>query len=486
MINSRDSSGCIALVEQMRGRPSLLVQAAVAALCTSGCALQGPYIAPDLVADGTRLAVISGLPAPDDKDEAAWWTRLADPCLDALVPKALTANPSLSRAVAALDLARAEAGASQAGRRPSALLTGSASVADSNPASPVEGGRRDTGALGLSLAWEVDLFGRLRSGAAANALRLESRTAEAQAVQLALVSEVADTLASLRACRFSAATLSDEIASRQTDVDLTIQRRDAGMDADLDVAQAVAGLATAQTLAAERTRECAALTHTLSLLTGETPEAVIGLILASPGQPAPPPSPDAVPSTLLVTNPAVAAAERAVAAAWSDIETARADRMPRLDLASALSGQWIDALGSQSEASTGAISMALSEPLFDGGRGATAVAAAQARHAIAIADLDLTLRTAARDLRNAIAAGASAQRRSVTAANAVAAAAMALQAREAQWQAGAVSQFELQDARRQLAAAQESEISASRDKAQAWIALVRTVGPQILPKQDQK
>ncbi|WP_262409193.1 TolC family protein, partial [Pseudomonas viridiflava] len=53
-----------------------------------------------------------------------------------------------------------------------------------------------------------------------------------------------------------------------------------------------------------------------------------------------------LPATVLASHPDVVSAEREAPAAWADIAVARADRLPRIDLAAALSGQWIRAAGS--------------------------------------------------------------------------------------------------------------------------------------------
>ncbi|MDT4886745.1 hypothetical protein FQZ97_1231330 [compost metagenome] len=47
---------------------------------------------------------------------------------------------------------------------------------------------------------------------------------------------------------------------------------------------------------------------------------------------------------------------------------------------------------------------------------------------------------------------------------------------ERRWRAGATSLFELEDARRQRAAADDAAIAAMRDHAQAWIALMKAIG----------
>jgi outer membrane protein TolC len=182
----------------------------------------------------------------------------------------------------------------------------------------------------------------------------------------------------------------------------------------------------------------------------------------------------ALPATVLARHPAVMAAEAELAAAWADIAVARAERLPRLDLGAALSGQWLRA-GRQGDAGW-SFGPAFSMPLFDGGRGAAAVAAGQARYRLALATLQGAVRDAARDVENALAATQSADTRLVTTREAVDAAQAAFDATDAMWRAGATSLFVLEDARRLLASAQNDAIAAVQDSGQAWIALVLACG----------
>lgn len=449
----------------------------IIAITLEGCALQPPYKVPETNAEGTRLRAL-----PVSAGEAAqaahpWWLTLHDPAVDQLAAQALQASPTLSRAIAVVDEARAMARGSRAARLPSVGLEGSA-VRERTEPTRNGGSTQSTASAGLTLSWEADLFGRVRNTAVASAYRLDSRRAEAEAVRLALIADVADAVTGLRACNYSASALSVEIASRQNDLSLTRRRRAAGFAADVDVALAETGLATAQTTLAQRRQECATYLNTLVVLTGTSSGEITTAMASAPEQPDAPQIPDGLPATLLRTNPGVVAAERNVAAAWADIAVARAERMPRLDLTAALSGQWVRALGSTNDSSLGSIGAGLTLPVFDGGRGKAAVSASEARYRAAVADLDIALRGAARDAENALAAGDSAQSRTLSAQRAAQAAVRTLKAREAQWQTGTISQFEIEEARRQLATALDNVITASRDQAQAWVALMRATGAQ--------
>jgi outer membrane protein TolC len=192
--------------------------------------------------------------------------------------------------------------------------------------------------------------------------------------------------------------------------------------------------------------------------------------------PTPPANELELPATVLRTNPLVVSAEREAAARWSEIAVARADRLPKVDLASALAGNWLQAAGSTVRFATWSIGADLGVPLIDGGAGAANVRGAQARYREAVANLRSVVRTAAQGVEDALAAEQSADRRLVTSRLAVDAGRTTLRGKEASWRAGAISVFELEDARRQFNTAQESAIAAARDRAQSWVDLIRASG----------
>ena len=455
----------------------------------SGCATQPPHTAPPLataaawsVADDDKAAL-----APA---EPAWWTRLNDHAIDTLAPAALADSPTVAQALARVDEADANLGVNAARRLPALQASLGA-----NRARAIDGAQTNyaTGAsLGLSLGWEVDLFGRVRGSIDSARHRLDARNADADAARLSLAARVADTVLALRGCRFSLAVLDDDIASRQVALELTRRKLTVGAAAAVDEARARSGLAAARTALATRQQQCSVHLNTLVALSGHDAAGVGALMEAplmvktsantSPAlpryaewlMPAAPKVKLALPATVLARHPAVLAAGAELAAAWADIAVARAERLPRLDLGAALSGQWLRA-GRQGDAGW-SFGPAFSMPLFDGGRGAAAVAAGQARYRVALATLQGAVRDAARDVENALAAIQSADTRLATTREAVDAAQAAFDATDAMWRAGATSLFVLEDARRLLASAQDDAIAAVRDSGQAWIALVLACG----------
>ena len=117
-----------------------------------------------------------------------WWTALGDPGLDAAVDTALAANFDLRTAWERLQAARAVADREAAQLFP--WLEGFAD-AEAVRAGDEEGGDAETLRLGLAATYELDLWGRLRSGVQAERLRATATRADYQTAALSLSAEVA-------------------------------------------------------------------------------------------------------------------------------------------------------------------------------------------------------------------------------------------------------------------------------------------------------
>lgn len=460
-------------------------------LALTGCATQGPYQPPRLEAPDawTMPAAEAAMATPA---EDGWWRQLNDPAINVLVEAALADSPTIAQAIARVDEARALLGAAAAQRIPSVDVNASATRERGLDVESPAGGTHLSSqrTIGLGLSWEIDLFGRVRNSVEAGRLRVAARDADAKAAHLAMTAQISDLVLASRACELSVAILREEIDSREKTLALTRMRLDTGFVAPIEESRAQSGLAVARTTLVTRAEECARTVNALVAASGQargsvqslvsldvgeftTPRTVLDLVAAIPE---PPPVQLALPATTLAAHPAVLAAEREMAAAWSDVAVARAERLPRLDLGAALSGQWLRAAGQTFSETVWSLGPTLSGTVFDGSRADSNVSAAEARYRAAVANLRIAVRTAAQDVENAMAAIESATQRRRTTLESMTAAQRVLDATQARWNAGTVSLFEVEDARRQLAAVQESVIAAAHDSGRAWIALVRASG----------
>lgn len=426
-----------------------------------------------------------------------WWMRLGDPAIDRLVDAALQDNPTLAQALARVDQARATLAVGRAAQIPRVDVSGSASQGRQNVGTTAGAHPVDLTAASISpsVSWELDLWGRVRKTARAAQSRLDARTADAHDARLAVAAQLAGGVLRLRTCHYSLLVRSQDIASRKTELDLMEKRLSFGNVAPVEVANARANVASAETGRISQREQCTREIDALVALSGldaatirallpEPPAPTKDAMVSAPAWdggiagiiPTAPPMQPALPATVLLAHPGVIAAEREAAARWSEIGVAEAERLPRIDLAAMLTGQWIRVLGSTLSFTTWSAGPQLSGTIFDGGAGAANVRNAEARYRESVAGLQLTVREAVQNIEDGLAAQQSAQARLQTSRDAVAAARFALTANEARWRAGAISQFELQESRRQFNSAQESAIAAARDNAVAWVDLVRLSG----------
>jgi outer membrane protein TolC len=120
--------------------------------------------------------------------------------------------------------------------------------------------------------------------------------------------------------------------------------------------------------------------------------------------------------------------------------------------------------------------VALTLPLFDGGRRAANVEAAKARYEEAVALYTDRVRQAVREVEQALVNLESARLRMEDARTASEGYHASFVATEARYRSGLGSLVELEDARRTALAAETALVSLQRERLAAWIALYRAVG----------
>ncbi|MDB5989743.1 MAG: hypothetical protein JWQ10_1146 [Herbaspirillum sp.] len=479
-------------------RAALLASALWLAACSTQPDYQRPALALPASWANAGAATPSDGSASTSNLNTSWWKQLHDPAIDALIDAAYADQPTLAQAVARIDEARATLGVNQAQQLPQARLSASAARASSQNIASVNPPftlLTNSASIGPSFSWELDLWGRLRESSEAARRRLDARDADAQGARLSLAAQIADGVLTLRACNYSLRIRDADIASRDTELDLMRRRLAVGNVAPVDEANASSNQANARTNRISQQEQCTRTVDALVALSGLDAAGVrewvtrplaysqepassttIGTTDIDLLMPVPPPFQAALPAKVLLGHPSIISAEREAAASWAEIGVARANRLPQINLAAMLTGQWLSAFGQSAHFDTWSVGANLSAPLFDGGSGAANVRGAEARYRQAVASLRSTLRTTVQNIEDALAAQQSAEQRVITSQQATAAAHFGLRANEARWKAGAISRFELEDTRRLYNTAQESAIAAARDRAQAWVDLMRASG----------
>jgi NodT family efflux transporter outer membrane factor (OMF) lipoprotein len=184
-----------------------------------------------------------------------------------------------------------------------------------------------------------------------------------------------------------------------------------------------------------------------------------------------------VPAQVLAQRPDLLNAERELLAASADVSQAQAQRYPRIGLNGSISAARFES-GAFSQSGTlwsiGPVTVSL--PLFDGGARRANVVAAQARYDEAGALYRAKLRTAVREVEEALVALQSTADRDADAQVATEGFATSFRATEARFKGGLASLYELEDARRSALQAQVALIDLQRERSTAWISLYRALG----------
>ncbi len=294
--------------------------------------------------------------------EVGWIASFEDAVLTALVEEAQANNKNLQIAAANVDRSRALARQAGAALKPNVnLVTGASESGVLDP-----GGSNTQFNAGLQLNWELDVWGRIRSGQQAASASAEAAQADYLFSQYSLAAGVARTyfLAIEAGLQEGVARRTFE-ALQETARIVNVQYEN-GLASSQDLALTKSDLATAEdTLTATAGAKRDAI-RALEILLGRYPGAELELRDALPAAPSPPPA--GVPSDILERRPDLIAAERDVAAAFNSLDSAKAAKLPAISLTSNVggaSGSLSNLLDPTNIAWT--VAGNLVAPLFDGG-----------------------------------------------------------------------------------------------------------------------
>ncbi|MES2941215.1 MAG: efflux transporter outer membrane subunit [Pseudomonadota bacterium] len=443
------------------------------AMGLAGCAVPHPPERVDAAAPPQWYA-----PLPHNgtmTDLTRWWQQFNDPLLIELIASAQTASPTVATAASNIEQARATRVAARAALLPT--LDGSASAVRSKSVPPTPIATVVQG--GLDTAWEIDVFGGNRDSARAAQARLDSAQAGWHEARVSVAAETANSYLNLRTCERQLVVATNDARSRAETARLSDLSAKAGFTAPANAALARASAAESAARATQQRAQCEIEVKALVALTG-LPEPRLRQKLetrwSEPAQFALV-SVATLPAQVIAQRPDVYRAEREVAAASAEVGSARADRFPRVSLNGSIALGRVHAQGASASLDTWSIGpLAVTVPLFDGGRRAATVDAAQARYEEAVLLYAGRVRQAVREVEEALVTLDSARERSTDAQTAVDGYRVSFNATEARYRSGLASLIELEDQRRLLLAAETNLVALQRERIAAWIALYRAVG----------
>jgi multidrug efflux system outer membrane protein len=404
-----------------------------------------------------------------------WWQTLNDPLLVQLIDAAEAVSPTVASARSRIEQSRATRTAAGAALLPTLDGSLSASRGVTQPGFPLA----TTEQAALQASWEIDLFGANRAASSAAQARLEGTQALWHDARVSVAAEVANQYFSLRTCERQVAVAQGDAQSRAETSRLADLATRAGFQAPATAALARASAAESAGRLTQQRALCDVDVKALVQLTGWAEPQLRQRLAATPSSPALTATLAiaAVPAQALAQRPDIFSAERDVAAASADVGSAQAQRYPRLTLAGSVGTLHSQAGGTSISLDTWSIGpVALSLPIFDGGRRAANVDAARARYDEAAALYRARVRQAVREVEEALVNLQATDSRSADAAIATEGYRASFAATQALYQNGLASLVQLEDARRTQLAAETTLVSLQRERVAAWIALYRAVG----------
>lgn len=452
-------------------------------LLLGGCATVTPAPAPETL-------VPAGHVAPAYAPDAGPGLRAAlaaDPALEPLLAAARNGSPDLETAAARVLQARAGLRAARAQMAPS--VDASASVTRRRQSQEQFGPNAPPGLIlptltfyepSLVAGWEIDLFGRLSASRKAAAARLTAAGADAEAVRLALETDIARSLVAVRGLDGRIAAATEAVTAARGLDHLARVRAEAGLVTGLDAATTAADVAQAEAalppLVAERTAQVAALSRLTGLSVARVAETI--------GRDVPLPTasqwsvPD-IPSDLLKRRPDIQSAAAQLTAADADVAAALAARYPRLTLTGSLG--WLSTTVASlftGEALAATLGGTLSAPLLDFGRTAAEVDRSRAVVAEATALYRAAVLGALAEVETELAAARGAQAQAADLARTVESLRTARRLSEAQYRGGLTDSRAVSEASRRLAEAEDRRIAAEGQALDAALRLeLATGGP---------
>lgn len=450
-------------------------------LALGGCSLIPDYqrpaapVAATLPGDGVYAGTTQAAAATPPE----WRGFFRDPALQQLIAVALDNNRDLRVAALNVEAFQAQYRIQRSELFPQLGAAGSGTRQRlpgdlSSSGEPTTAGQYSA-TLGVS-AWELDLFGRVRSLRDA-ALQQYFATEQAQrATQISLVAGVANAWLALQADRAQLALSEDTLRTYEQSYALTQRSFEVGVATALELAQSRTAVEGARISVAQYRRLVAQDANALQLLLGtgsaeglNATAALDGELLAE--------LPVGVSSELLLRRPDILQAEHALKAANASIGAARAAFFPSIGL-TASAGTASSQLSGLFDGGSGTwlFQPQINLPIFTAGRLKANLDYAELQQDIRVAQYEQAIQAAFREVADGLAARGTYREQLVAQRDLVESSSEYYRLAESRYRAGVDSQLTLLDAQRQLFAARQQLIASRLAQLSGEIALFKALG----------
>jgi multidrug efflux system outer membrane protein len=388
------------------GRGGLLA-VVIPALFLGGCTFwNGPTFDPAATMGElpSRWTAGGGVP---EQAVTGWIDDFGSPTLRRLVEEAVGANYSLAAARSRIYQARERARIAGADRLPAVDSSLASSRSQNLRGSEFANTRANNFNFNLDLAWEIDLWGRLKNLRDAQLARVESESGLYEASRLSLAANVVKTALSIVEAQGQIEISRRTLGSLRTNLKILDSRMEAGDLAEkaaLEISLSRADIARAERAIVLSQRRLDGARRTLEALLGRYPEGTIGSIGGLPRISRE--IPKGIPSELLLRRPDLLAAEARVDAALKELSASRKALLPSLRITGSIGTATTDEFGDifDIQKLVWGVGQNLARPLYQGGRLRANIRLDEAERDDLVNQYAETALTAFREVETAIAA----------------------------------------------------------------------------------
>ena len=466
----------------------LLIPVCLSAAMLTSCSLAPRYERPmaPVATEWPTSAGIGPVPALEAAGEPhvadiGWRSMFTSPKLLSLIEAALANNRDLRIATLNIEAARSTYRIQRADLVPSVNASGSAIRQRLSENSSTSGTSETissyTSGIGVT-AYELDLFGRVRS-LSTRALNQFLATEEGRkAAQTSLIAEVANAYLTYLADSELLQLTANTLKTQQESFDLIKRSFDLGAKSQLEVSQSGTLVETARANRAQYQRQVEKDKNALTLLVGKVidpellkPESLSSVQLMEV-------LPVGIPSTVLLDRPDVRKSEYALKAENANIGAARGAFFPSISLtgSAGFASSSLTNLFVSGSSSVWSFSPQVNLPIFQGERLISNLKLAKTNRDIAIVQYEKTIQTAFREVADALVASATYTEQLHAQQALVKSSEQAYTILKARYAYGIDSYFVLLDAQRSLYAAQQNEILVRQQNLTNRIDLYKALG----------